>query len=60
MTVPLSLQSNVALAALTPTAYYRRMTRQKSYELKPTLGIKVGLTALCVIVGTLLAFYFLR
>jgi hypothetical protein len=34
--------------------------KEKPYELKPTLGIKVVLTVLCAIVSALLAFYFLR
>jgi hypothetical protein len=32
---------------------------EKTYGLKPTLGIKVALTVLCAILGALLTFYFL-
>jgi hypothetical protein len=30
--------------------------KEKPFELKPTLGIKIALTALCVVVGVIAAF----
>ena len=33
---------------------------ERPFEPKPTLGVKMVLTALCVIVDTLMAFYFFR
>jgi hypothetical protein len=32
---------------------------ENPFELKPTMGIKIVLTALCAIVGALLTFYLL-
>ena len=34
--------------------------KEKPLELKPTLGIKIVLTALCVIVGVIAAYYLFR
>jgi hypothetical protein len=34
--------------------------KAKPFELKPTLGIKIVLTALCVCVGLITAFYLFR
>ncbi len=31
--------------------------KEKPFELKPTLGIKIVLTALCVVVGVIAAYY---
>ena len=34
--------------------------KTKPFELKPTLGIKIGLTALCVVAGAIAVFYLFR
>jgi hypothetical protein len=34
--------------------------KSKAFELKPTLGIKIVLTALCVVVGSIMVFFLFR
>ena len=34
--------------------------KTEQFDLKPTLGIKIVLTAFCVVVGSITAFFFFR